>query len=117
IKSIDVSPDGTALALGSESGITVCTFEGKVLFEVPNNPTGPMAPGDDRLTFGGHFGYAVFAPKGKTLAVVTSDSPEVVRLLDAGAGEERRRIELSAKAVRLVFSPDGATLFATERDQ
>jgi RNA polymerase sigma factor (sigma-70 family) len=117
VKSIDVSPDGTALALGGESGVTVCAFNGKVLFQVANNPTGPVAAGDDRLGFGGHFGYAVFAPKGKTLAVVTSDSPEVVRLLDAGTGEERRRIELSAKLVRLAFAPDGATLFATERDQ
>jgi RNA polymerase sigma factor (sigma-70 family) len=117
IKSIDVSPDGKLLALGSEAGVTVCTFDGTVRFEVANTPGGPPPRGDDRLWFGGHFGYAVFAPKGQTLAVVTSDAPDIVRLLDAATGEERRRIDLSAHCVRLAFTPDGATLFATERDQ
>lgn len=117
IKSIDVAPDGKSLALGSETGIAVCDFDGNVRFEIANHPAGPLPVGDDRLAFGGHYGYAVFAPKGKTLAVVTSDSPEAVRLVDADSGDERRRIELSAKLVRLAFSPDGKILFATERDQ
>jgi RNA polymerase sigma factor (sigma-70 family) len=117
IKSIDVAPDGKALALGGELGVTVCDFDGKVLFEIANNPPGPLPIDKDRLGFGGHYSYAVYAAKGKTLAVVTSDLPEIVRLLDAATGEELRRLELSAKLVRLAFSPDGKALFATERDQ
>jgi RNA polymerase sigma factor (sigma-70 family) len=117
IKSIDVAPDGKSLAVGSELGVTVCDFDGKIRYEIANDASGQVPFGDDRLMFGGHFGYAVFAPKGNTLAVVTSDSPEVIRLHDAATGAERRRVPLSAKLVRMAFSPDGQTLFATERDQ
>jgi WD40 repeat protein len=117
-KSIDVSPDGKSLALGSSSGVTVCDFEGKVLFEIANNPTAPLKnTNTDRLAFGGHYSYAVFAPKGKVLAAVTSDAPEMIRLVDATTGEELRRVELAAQMVRLAFAPDGSVLFATERDQ
>jgi RNA polymerase sigma factor (sigma-70 family) len=117
IKSIDVAPDGRSLAVGSELGISVCNFDGKIRYEIANDARGQVQVGDDRLMFGGHFGYAIFAPRGNTLAVVTSDAPEVVRLHDAATGAERRRIQLAAKLVRMAFSPDGQSLFATERDQ
>ena len=117
-KCIDMSPDGKSLALASSSGVTVCDFDGKVSFEIANNPTAPLKnTNGDRLAFGGHYSYGVFAPKGKVLAAVTSDAPEVVRLLNATTGEELRRVELTAQMVRLAFSPDGIVLFATERDQ
>jgi len=117
-KSIDVAPDGKLVALSSSSGVTVCDFEGNVKFEIANNPTSSLPnSNDDRLAFGGHFSYARFAPNGKVLAVVTSDAPQTIRLVNPGTGEELRRFALGANLVRLAYSPDGATIFATERDQ
>lgn len=117
VRSIDISSDNKSLAIGSGAGVLVCDFAGKVLFEIANTASGPMANSDDRLLFGGHYSYGVFAPKGNVLAVITSDLPELIRLLDATTGEELRRIEAAARVVRIAYSADGKSLFATERDQ
>ena len=50
------------------------------------------------------------------LAVVTSDSPEEIRLYRADSGELLQRVKLSSKLVRMAFSPDGQSIVTTERD-
>jgi WD40 repeat protein len=50
------------------------------------------------------------------LAVVLSETPNRIRLVDAKTGDEIRRIELHARLVRMEFSPDGKRIAATERD-
>jgi RNA polymerase sigma factor (sigma-70 family) len=117
-KSIHISPDGKTIALGSAAGVTVCDFDGKVKFEIANNPTAPLQnTNGDRLAFGGHFSYAMFAPKGNVLAAVVSEAPQAIRLVNATTGDELRRVALGGNLVRLDFSPDGTMFFATERDQ
>ncbi|WP_425397338.1 WD40 repeat domain-containing protein [Aeoliella sp.] len=116
-KSIDVTRDETKFAVGFSSGVVVCDSEGRVHFEIENNPTDALDFNSrDRLRFGGHYSYAVFSPDEKTLAVVTSDAPTVIRLHDATTGEEMRRIELTDRLVRMAFSPDGKHIVGTERD-
>ncbi len=80
---------------------------------------GPIEKGPrltDRLLFHGHHSLAVFAPDGKTLATCPSDDATAVRLLDPKSGEDRRRLDLGARLVRMAFSPDGRRLAVTERD-
>jgi WD40 repeat protein len=117
--AVDVSPDGERFAVGGAMGVVVCERDGRVLFQVENRPQGDVEINDmntDRLLFGGHSSCGQFSPDGDVLAVVTSDSPDEIRLLDAQSGEELRRIKLEARLVRLAFSPDGARIAATERD-
>ena len=115
-KSIDVTQDGEKFAVGCAGGVTVCDLKGGVLFEVKNQPKGPLTFGRDRLTFGGHYSYGRFSPDEKLLAVVSSDSPEEVQLYDAVTGKAVRRIKLTSRLVRLAFSPDSKQIVATERD-
>ena len=116
-RSIDITPDGKKLALGSANGVVVCNLQGKVLYEIVNAPAGPLKADDnDRLTFPGHYSMGRFSPDGKLLAVVTSDKPEEVRLCDVETGRDLRRVALASRLVRLAFSPDGKQLATTERD-
>ena len=116
-KAIDVSRDGRKLAVGSAAGIVVCNDQGDVLFEIANKPNAPLDfAGRDRLTFGGDYSYGLFSPDEKILAIVTSDSPEEILLLDADTGDELRRIKLTSRLVRFAFSPDSSRIVATERD-
>jgi WD40 repeat protein len=70
----------------------------------------------DRLAFGGHFSFVRFSPDGKSLAVVLSQTPDELRLLEAATGKEQHRIPLEQWMVRLDFSPDGRHVVTTERD-
>lgn len=118
-KAVDVTRDGHKLAIGSSHGVAVCNDKGEVQFEVANQPDGPVQVDDmnrDRLTFAGHYSFGQFSPDEKLLAVVTSDSPEEIRLLDSVTGEELRCIDLTSWLVRLSFSPDSKQIVATERD-
>jgi WD40 repeat protein len=118
-RSVDASPDGTRLAIGSSAGLIVCDLAGKTLFTLPNRPQVPVAIEDmnqDRLLFGGDYTSGQFSPDGKLLAVVASEAPREIRLVDATTGAELRRIALSEKVVRLAFSPDGKRIAATERN-
>lgn len=116
-RAIDVSPDGQMLALGNALGVVVCRTNGEVLHKIANNPVnGPDFEQRDRLRFGGDFSLARFSPDGSALAVVTSDTPEAIRLVESKTGQELRRIALKARLVRLAFSPDGKRLATTERD-
>jgi WD40 repeat protein len=131
-RSVDVTPDGRLFALGGPTGVVVCRDDGAILYEIANNAKGQLEfkpkHGDklgkvilhvgnrDRLTFGGHYSFVRFSPDGKRLAIVTSDTPEAIRLLDSQTGEELRRIELGCWLVRLAFTPDGKQICATERD-
>jgi hypothetical protein len=73
-RSIDVTPDGRTLAVGSGRGLIVCDFHGKVLYEITNAHR-PLKPDNrDRLTFSGHSSLGRFSPDGTILAVVTSAS-------------------------------------------
>jgi RNA polymerase sigma factor (sigma-70 family) len=120
-RSIDVAPDGRKLALGDATGIVVCNLDKKVLYSVPNGIArifmGPRAiHNNDRLSFGGDYGLARFSPDGKRLAVVTSNRPEELRMLEAETGRELGRIPLSGRLVRFAFSPEGRRIATTERD-
>lgn len=119
VRAVDVTPDGQRLAVGSTHGMAVCDAKGQVQFAIPNKPEAPVEVGGmnrDRLMFGGHYSFGSFSPDGKTLAVVTSDSPEEIRLFDSETGQELRRFKLKSRLVRLAFSPDGKRIVTTERD-
>ncbi len=116
-RSIAVSPDGQKLALGSAEGVLVCDQQGTTLYEIANDLQVSVAKDrGDRLAFGGHYSTAVFSPDRKTLAVVTSDNPNVVQLVDCENGHELRRIALANRLVRMAFSPDGQRIATTQRD-
>ena len=115
-RSVDITPDGRKLAVGNGHGLVVCDPHGKVFFEIAN-AHGPYKHGNnDRLDLYGHYSLGSFSPDGTILAVVTSDRPEEIRLYEAETGRELRKVALSSRLVRLVFSPDGKQLATTERD-
>lgn len=115
--AIDVTSDGNIFALGSLLGVTVCRRDGEILFQVKNEPKEKLdMNAGDRLKFGGHFSFVRFSPDEKLLAVVTSDTPEAIRLFDVTTGTEVRKIGLTSRLVRLAFSPDGKRIVGTERD-
>jgi WD40 repeat protein/beta-lactamase regulating signal transducer with metallopeptidase domain len=117
IRSIDVTRDGKKLAVGNANGIVVCDREGKTQFEIANSAKGRLSYEDgDRLKFMGHYSYARFSPDGRLLAVVTSDRPQEIRLLDAESRQEKATCQLAGWLVRMDFSPDGSRIVATERD-
>ena len=111
-------PSGKLLALGSRDGLCVCTPEGKAIYEVENPARNVPQDfnNEDRLTFDGQYTLACFSPDGKTLAMVTSHAPQIVRLLESSTGDERGHLQLEAKLVRMAFSPDSQRLVTTERD-
>jgi RNA polymerase sigma factor (sigma-70 family) len=117
IRSVDVTPDGTKLAVGNANGVFVCNIKGEVLYAIANAPTEPeLLDNKDRLTISGHYSLGRFSPNGKMLAVAKSDSPEEVRLCDAETGRVLRKVALTSRLVRLAFSWDGKQLATTERD-
>jgi WD40 repeat protein len=116
-RAVDVAPDGQKLALGRANGVVVCDLRGNVRYEVANAPEGPSDfDRNDRLTFAGHYSLGRFSPNGKLLAVVTSDHPDLVQLCEAETGRCLRKLALTSRLVRLVFSPDSRRLATTERD-
>jgi RNA polymerase sigma factor (sigma-70 family) len=116
VHSVCLTLDNQLLAAGTERGVMVRNqTTGRVLYET-GNPRHPHPGNDDRLLLHGPYSLAVFAPDGGSLAVHTSAAPKVVRLCDPKTGEDRRRIELGARLVRLAFSPDGRHIAVTERD-
>ncbi|HVU86049.1 MAG TPA: WD40 repeat domain-containing protein [Pirellulales bacterium] len=125
-RAIDVAGNGELFAYGTARGVVVAGRDGKILYTVPNRGftdllSAAKARGNDknsdRLAFGGHFSFVRFSPDGKTLAVVLSEKPDELRLLEAATGAELRRVQLQAWMVRLDFSPDGTRLVTTERDR
>jgi len=117
-RSVDASPDGKRLAVGNSDGVIVCDLQGKSLYAIENNPTGPVdADRNDRLALlAGHYSFGQFSPDGKLLAVHTSDKPLTVRIYNAESGAELRRIALTNRLVRMNFSPNSKRLATTERD-
>ncbi|MEX2317688.1 MAG: WD40 repeat domain-containing protein [Pirellulales bacterium] len=117
-KAIDITRDGKLIAVGGAGGLKVCDGQGKLLHEIVTKPSGNQNDerNGDRLLFGGDYCLGRFSPDGKLLAVVTSDSPQEIQLIDAATGRMPRRISLTARAVRFAFSPDGKQISATERD-
>ncbi len=114
-RSIEVTADGQ-MALGSAGGILVIHGNDGSAFEIENHPHEMPNQNRDRLQFGGPYGYVRFAPDGRNLAVVTSDNPEFIRIIDAKDGQQQRRIPLKSRLVRMDFSPDGKQIVTTERD-
>jgi WD40 repeat protein len=115
-RSVDITPDGRKLAVGTGHGLVVCDLHGKVLYEITNDHGPHRHDNNDRLSFYGHYSLGRFSPDGTILAVVTSDKPEEVRLYKVETGRELRKIALASRLVRLAFSPDGKQLATTERD-
>ncbi len=116
-RAIDVSGDGQTLALGGAGGVIVIRGSDGRGFEIVNAPKEALEiNAGDRLRFGGHYSFARFSPDAKTLAVVTSDTPDVIRVVDAENGRELGRINLKAWLVRLAYSSDGQRIVTTERD-
>jgi WD40 repeat protein len=115
-RSIDVGRDGR-LALGNSKALLICNTDGDVVHAIPNPIEAPMAfDGKDRLTFGGDFSYGRFSSDGTSVAIVNSAAPRTIRIVDAESGEDRQRIDLSARLVRMDFAPDGGRIVTTERD-
>jgi RNA polymerase sigma factor (sigma-70 family) len=114
--SLDLSRDGKMLALGGEDGLYLCDLAGKVTVRISSNRVGPGDPNKDRLLAWRDFSYGRFAPDGKTLVVVTSESPDVVRICKTADGTEQRRLQLGKRYLDSAFSPDGSLLAVAERD-
>ena len=117
-KAIDVSPDSKLFAIGGSGGSWICDANGKLKFEIPNNPQKPMEQfgGNDRLKFGGDFSYARFSPDGKILALVNSEKPKTIQTFEGSTGVALKEINCKANIVRIDFSPDGTKIAASERD-
>jgi WD40 repeat protein len=116
VHAVHPSPDGRLLAVGTSAGVQVLELaSGRVRWRTQQGRDATR-PQDDRLLFHGPYSLALFAPDGQLVAVNASDAPKVLRLMVAASGEERRRIDLGARLVRLAFSPDGRQVAVTERD-
>ncbi|HEY4313653.1 MAG TPA: WD40 repeat domain-containing protein [Pirellulales bacterium] len=126
-RAIDVVGNGELLAQGTSRGVTVLGRDHNVLFEIANAAQGNLRDkakvkgyagklNSDRMAFGGDFSFVRFSPDGKLLAVVLSQKPDELRLLEAPTGKELRRIPFEHWMVRLDFSPDSLHLVTTERD-
>ena len=114
--SIDVTRDGTRIAIGNRDGLSLCDQEGNVIFEVANESLKQPDFSKDRLAFGGGYTYGRFSPDGKTLAVAADDHLDEVRLFRVEDGKLLRSVAVKERIVRMEFSPDGRHLAATERD-
>lgn len=115
-RSIDIRPDGKQVVLGSAAGLVVCDLQGMVSFRISNAIQPAEAGDNDRLAFVGSYTTARYSPDGRLLAAVFSEKPQEIRLCDSESGNVVRTIPLTAKLVRLAFSPDGTRIAATERD-
>ena len=116
-KSIDVAPDESSFALGGESFLLVCDRQGEEIYRVENHPENTMVhEGGDRLTFGGDFSYGRFSPNGKFLALVNSENPKTIQILDAASGRVERKMKTTGRVVRFDFSSDNQHIVTTERD-
>ncbi len=127
-RAVDVSRDGKLIVAAGGHGVVVYDQFGNSLFEIPNKPDLAVAPAqwnEDKMLQGGHYSLALFSPDGNSLAVVTSDSPNRVRVYDIsnsdGAIEgarialERCAFELESRLVRMAYAPDGSSIATTER--
>jgi WD40 repeat protein len=117
IHALHPSPDDRLLAVGTNEGVRAVELaSGRVVWSTQNGRSFLPPARDDRLFLFGPYSQGRFSPDGKVVAVNASDAPKTLRLLDARTGEERRRVDLGDRLVRLVFSPDGRQVAATERD-
>jgi WD40 repeat protein len=117
--AIDVTRDGSRIAAAGGHGVVVYDSAGNSLFEIPNKPNLAIEPTDwhrDALLMGGHYSLAQFSPDGQTLAVLTSEKPQRVRLFNAISGDLKCTVELTSRVVRMAFSPDGTSIGTTERN-
>ena len=120
ILAIDATSDGSRIAAAGGHGVVVYDAAGNSLFEVPNKPTVAVEPTEwnrDPLLLGGHYSLALFSPDAQTLAVVTSDKPQRVRVLNGSTGDVQCEIQLESRLVRMAFSPDGKSVGTTERNR
>ena len=119
ITSIDYRDDPDRFLVGSESGIGLYDRRGKMKWYLPNVPKQAIQFGGgnrDRLDFGGDYSSAQFSPGGEIAAALMSDARQKIKLIDLKSGDVDGEIETTAKPVRMVFSPDGKSIFVTERD-
>jgi RNA polymerase sigma factor (sigma-70 family) len=116
VHALHPSPDGRLFAVGTNEGVSVVELaSGRLCWRTRNGPDA-FRPRDDRLLWDSPYSLALFRPGVAEVAVNASDAPKLLRLLDAASGEERRRIVLGDRLVRLAFSPDGRKVAVTERD-
>jgi WD40 repeat protein len=115
-KFIDVSSNGAFVALCSAYGVVVSDAEGSVLAKFENRPAASNVSGVDRLSYPGHYCAAYFSPDNKFLAVVMSDLPSTLLIIDTNKWEEVNAIDLVSPVIRLDFSKDGTRVFSTEKD-
>ena len=116
--SIDVSPDESLIAAGCGQHLLVLDRQGVEKFRVENQPKVPVRKRarNDRLTFGGDFSYARFSPDGKTMALVNSEYPTTLQILEAATGVVQKKIDTKGYVIRFCFSLDSQIIFATEQE-
>ena len=118
-KSVDISKDGKQFLVGGESGMGLYDGQGSMKWHLPNTPDRTIVAGGanrDRLDFGGDYSMAQFSPDGKWAAAVMSDARTTIKLIDLQTGKVDGKIEAKAKPIRMDFSPDGRSIYVTERD-
>lgn len=107
---VALASDGTLAMTGMDGALSVRDADGEVLFERADRPAHPlMLPGNNAPTiFLERTADLDLSPDGSLLA--TADGGFNAQVLDARTGE--LRVELDRRAIRPVFSPDGATIAA-----
>ncbi|MCR9297171.1 MAG: WD40 repeat domain-containing protein, partial [bacterium] len=117
--SVDLSPDGDFLLAGNSVGVSQYTLQGKRQWNLENKPDVPLELGGDnrdRLSFAGDYSTGIYSPDGKLVAVHRSQYPNRISLVSSESGKIVSGIATRDIVVRMTFSPDGSSLFTTERD-
>jgi len=113
VQVVAFSPDGKTLVTGSDGG-TVQFWDAATLTE-REKLRKVVPPGAGNLP--APFASSIdFSPDGKTVAVAFYATDQSIYLWDAQTGEEVQKLDGTASAYTVDFSPDGKYLLSTARE-